>query len=73
MTERIKKELYKLQDTDGWVVVHGMAGFGKTVLAAESLRDAKLLRKVFPGELINTSPTFSMDQCLWNVYKKEIE
>ena len=26
-----------------------MAGFGKTVLAAEAVRDAKLLREVFPG------------------------
>lgn len=34
-----------------WVVVHGMAGFGKTVLAAEAVRDASLLRKVFPGTL----------------------
>ena len=32
-----------------WVVVHGMAGFGKTVLAAEAVRDATLLRQVFPG------------------------
>lgn len=26
-----------------------MAGFGKTVLAAEAIRDAALLREVFPG------------------------
>ena len=26
-----------------------MAGFGKTVLAAEAVRDAALLRQVFPG------------------------
>ena len=49
MTEDIRSELYKLRDMDGWVVVHGMAGFGKTVLAAEAVRDAQLLRKVFPG------------------------
>ena len=49
MTDKIRTELYKLKDTDGWVVVHGMAGFGKTVLAAEAVRDAKLLREVFPG------------------------
>ncbi len=49
MTERIRRELYKLKNTDGWVLVHGMAGFGKTVLAAEAVRDATLLRKVFPG------------------------
>jgi len=49
MTEKIRTELYKLKDTDGWVVVHGMPGFGKTVLAAEAVRDAQLLREVFPG------------------------
>ena len=26
-----------------------MAGFGKTVLAAEAVRDAEMLRNVFPG------------------------
>ena len=49
MTEKIRSELCKLKDTDGWVVVHGMAGFGKTVLVAEAVRDAELLREVFPG------------------------
>ena len=49
MTEKIRAELRRLRDSDGWVVVHGMAGFGKTVLAAEALRDATLLREVFPG------------------------
>ena len=33
-----------------WVVVYGLAGFGKTVLAAESVRDAAMLREVFPGK-----------------------
>lgn len=49
LTESIRKKLRQLQGTDGWVVVHGMAGFGKTVLAAEAIRDASLLREVFPG------------------------
>ena len=29
-----------------------MAGFGKTVLAAEAVRDATMLREVFPGTCI---------------------
>ena len=33
-----------------WVVVHGMAGFGKTVLAAEAVRDTALCFEVFPGK-----------------------
>ena len=32
-----------------WLVVHGMAGFGKTVLAADAIRDPHLLKTVFPG------------------------
>ena len=33
-----------------WVIVHGIPGFGKTVLAAEAVRDATILKEVFPGE-----------------------
>lgn len=33
-----------------WVILHGMPGFGKTVLAAEAVRDATILRDVFPGQ-----------------------
>ena len=47
--EQIRRELYKLRNTDGWVLVHGLPGFGKTVLAAESLRSSTMLREVFPG------------------------
>lgn len=35
-----------------WVVIHGMGGFGKTVLAAEAVRDAEILRKVFTGDCL---------------------
>ena len=35
-----------------WVIVHGLAGFGKTVLAAEAVRDATILKEVFPGQFI---------------------
>ena len=34
-----------------WVLVHGIAGFGKTVLAAEAVRDATILEEVFPGKV----------------------
>ena len=64
MTDRIKEELYKLRNSDGWVVVHGMAGFGKTVLAAESLRDAKLLRYVFPGIKVTMLQYMLVCRCL---------
>ena len=32
-----------------WVVIHGMGGFGKTVLAAEAVRDDDILTDIFPG------------------------
>ena len=48
MIEKVRKELRELKDRDGWVVLHGMAGFGKTILAAEAIRDADILREVFP-------------------------
>ena len=32
-----------------WVVVHGMGGFGKTVLAAEAIRDEEIITDIFPG------------------------
>lgn len=49
LTGCIRTKLRQLKGSDGWVVVHGMAGFGKTILAAEAIRDANLLREVFPG------------------------
>ena len=47
--ERLRQSLRTLGKREGWLVVHGMAGFGKTVLAAEAIRDSALLREAFPG------------------------
>uniref|UniRef100_A0A8D2LBJ4 Apoptotic protease-activating factor 1 n=1 Tax=Varanus komodoensis TaxID=61221 RepID=A0A8D2LBJ4_VARKO len=49
LTKRIQQKLYKLQSDPGWVIVYGMAGCGKSVLAAEALRDNNLLKDCFPG------------------------
>lgn len=46
---RIRTALRSLKDKDGWVILHGMAGCGKTVLAAEALRSPSILDNVFPG------------------------
>ncbi|XP_064198777.1 apoptotic protease-activating factor 1 isoform X1 [Anguilla rostrata] len=47
---RIRQKLYKLQETaGGWVTVHGMAGSGKSVLAAEAVRHEALIKDCFPG------------------------
>ena len=45
----VRDLLRALEATDGWVVLFGMAGCGKSILANEALRDSKLLKEVFPG------------------------
>lgn len=40
----IRDKLYRLRDTPGWVTVFGMAGSGKSVIAAEAVRDTALIR-----------------------------
>ncbi|XP_071809613.1 apoptotic protease-activating factor 1-like [Asterias amurensis] len=47
--KEIREKLNKLQDKIGWVLVHGMGGIGKSVLASEAVRYSKILSKVFPG------------------------
>ncbi|KAJ8261828.1 hypothetical protein GJAV_G00158890 [Gymnothorax javanicus] len=47
---RIRDRLYKLQEAAGaWVTVYGMAGSGKSVLAAEAVRHECLIKDCFPG------------------------
>ena len=46
---KIRTALRSLQEKDGWVILHGMAGCGKTVLASEALRSSALLDNCFPG------------------------
>uniref|UniRef100_A0A8C4PYV2 CARD domain-containing protein n=1 Tax=Eptatretus burgeri TaxID=7764 RepID=A0A8C4PYV2_EPTBU len=45
----LRSQLRLLQKKPGWVVLHGMAGCGKSVLAAEAIRDGPLLQDCFPG------------------------
>ncbi|MGH0124127.1 UNVERIFIED_CONTAM: hypothetical protein FKN15_016140 [Acipenser sinensis] len=45
----IREKLYKLENGFGWVAVFGMAGFGKSVLTAEAVRDEQLIKACFPG------------------------
>uniref|UniRef100_A0A8C4X6R1 Apoptotic protease-activating factor 1 n=1 Tax=Erpetoichthys calabaricus TaxID=27687 RepID=A0A8C4X6R1_ERPCA len=47
--KKIRDQLCKLEKHPGWITIFGMAGFGKSVLAAESVRDEQLLRAYFPG------------------------
>ena len=51
LIDKVRCELYKLKsdDSEGWVIIHGMGGYGKSTLAAEAVRDPCLLREVFPG------------------------
>ncbi|XP_068162844.1 apoptotic protease-activating factor 1 isoform X1 [Antennarius striatus] len=46
----IRDKLYRLQTEPGWVTVFGMAGSGKSVLAAEAVRHHSLIEgECFPG------------------------
>lgn len=44
----IREKLYRLRDMPGWVTVFGMAGSGKSVIAAEAVRDSAVIRECFP-------------------------
>uniref|UniRef100_A0A671MPA7 Apoptotic protease-activating factor 1-like n=1 Tax=Sinocyclocheilus anshuiensis TaxID=1608454 RepID=A0A671MPA7_9TELE len=45
----VREKLYWLKNTPGWVTVFGMAGSGKSVMAAEAVRDHALIKECFPG------------------------
>ncbi|KAM4523763.1 apoptotic protease-activating factor 1 [Fundulus diaphanus] len=50
LVNQVRKKLYLLQkDPGGWVTVFGMAGSGKSVLAAEAVRDHSLIEECFPN------------------------
>ena len=50
--DKLRTALRSLKNRDAWVVLHGMAGSGKTVLAADALRSASLLEETFPGGVV---------------------
>uniref|UniRef100_A0A9L0ILD8 Apoptotic protease-activating factor 1 n=1 Tax=Equus asinus TaxID=9793 RepID=A0A9L0ILD8_EQUAS len=49
LVHTIRQKLLKLDGEPGWVTIYGMAGCGKSVLAAEAVRDHTLLEGCFPG------------------------
>lgn len=49
LVNRVREKLYRLQKDPGWITVFGMAGSGKSVLAAEAARDYGLITDCFPG------------------------
>uniref|UniRef100_A0A4W3IY60 Apoptotic protease-activating factor 1 n=1 Tax=Callorhinchus milii TaxID=7868 RepID=A0A4W3IY60_CALMI len=49
LVQTIRKELIKLKQGPGWITIHGMAGSGKSVLAAEALRNHSVIDDCFPG------------------------
>nr|XP_040030006.1 apoptotic protease-activating factor 1 isoform X4 [Gasterosteus aculeatus aculeatus] len=49
LVNRVREKLYRLQKEPGWVTVFGMAGSGKSVLAAEAARHHGLIEDCFPG------------------------
>ncbi|XP_031438233.1 apoptotic protease-activating factor 1 isoform X2 [Clupea harengus] len=48
LLNQVRAKLYQLQRGAGWVTVYGMAGSGKSVLAAEAVRDHALITECFP-------------------------
>ncbi|XP_053438515.1 apoptotic protease-activating factor 1 isoform X2 [Nycticebus coucang] len=49
LVNAIQQKLFKLNGEPGWVTIYGMAGCGKSVLAAEAVRDHSLLEGCFPS------------------------
>ncbi|KAK9525758.1 hypothetical protein VZT92_016440 [Zoarces viviparus] len=49
LLNRVREKLYRLQKEPGWVTVFGMAGSGKSVLAAEAVRHHGIIEDCFPG------------------------
>ncbi|XP_062338811.1 apoptotic protease-activating factor 1 isoform X1 [Osmerus eperlanus] len=49
LVNQVKEKLWHLNKESGWVTVYGMAGSGKSVLAAEAVRDHTLITECFPG------------------------
>uniref|UniRef100_A0A5S6QM09 CARD domain-containing protein n=1 Tax=Trichuris muris TaxID=70415 RepID=A0A5S6QM09_TRIMR len=47
LLEKIKHALFQLENEPGWVVVHGMGGCGKSVLASAVLADPEITGKLF--------------------------
>ncbi|XP_074554681.1 apoptotic protease-activating factor 1 isoform X2 [Halichoeres trimaculatus] len=49
LVNQVREKLYRLQKEAGWVTIFGMAGSGKSVLAAEAVRHHGLIGECFPG------------------------
>ncbi|XP_067915156.1 apoptotic protease-activating factor 1 isoform X10 [Heterodontus francisci] len=49
LVRTIRNVLHKLEMDPGWITIYGMAGCGKSVLAAEALRNHRVLTECFPG------------------------
>ncbi|KAM9495390.1 apoptotic protease-activating factor 1 isoform 1-T1 [Clarias gariepinus] len=48
LLNRLREKLNRLQKGPGWVTVFGMAGSGKSVIAAEAVRDRVVIKECFP-------------------------
>ncbi|XP_034529885.1 apoptotic protease-activating factor 1 isoform X2 [Notolabrus celidotus] len=49
LVNRVREKLYRLHKDTGWITIFGMAGSGKSVLAAEAVRHHGLIEDCFPG------------------------
>ncbi|KAF3705178.1 Apoptotic protease-activating factor 1 [Channa argus] len=49
LVNRVREKMYRVQKEPGWITIFGMAGSGKSVLAAEAVRQHELIQECFPG------------------------
>ncbi|KAK5876514.1 hypothetical protein CesoFtcFv8_025861 [Champsocephalus esox] len=49
LVNRVREKLFLVEKAPGWVTVFGMAGSGKSVLAAEAVRHQGIIEECFPG------------------------
>lgn len=49
LVNRVREKLFLVEKAPGWVTVFGMAGSGKSVLAAEAVRHLGIIEECFPG------------------------
>ncbi|XP_069764495.1 apoptotic protease-activating factor 1 isoform X2 [Narcine bancroftii] len=49
LVQTIRNQFYHLEKEPGWITIYGMAGCGKSVLAAEALRNHRVITECFPG------------------------
>ena len=64
----IQQYLHLLKNEMSWVVIHGMGGIGKTVLASEAVRNPQILSGKFVRALSSFSDFLAVTTNLQRLY-----